>query len=98
MHKRLQHCLCMALVVLPLVCGAAASDTITLGGAKLVIPPPIGFKNVMPNPDAQWLAHTYASSLYEVMAFYIPDGIPAEKVQAGHEIPRHMVLLRSSHP
>src|SRR5437879_4625379 len=74
------------------------SENMTLGGAKLVIPPPSGFQNVISNPDAQWLARPYASSLYDIMAFYIPDGMQVEKVQAGREIPRYMVLLRSSTP
>jgi len=94
----LQHCLCIALVVVPLVCNAAASDTVTIGGAKLVIPPPDGFKNVMANPASHWLAQSYASPYNDIMAFYVPDDIQIEQVQAGRDIPRHMILMRSSRP
>ena len=98
MPTLLQHCLCIVLVVVPLVCGAAASDTVTIGGAKLVIPPPAGFKNVMSNPASHWLAQSYASPYNDVLAFYVPDAMQIDKIQAGREIPRHMILLCSSHP
>ena len=88
----------VALALFALVCAAEESGTITLGGARIAIPSPAGFKNVISNPDAQWLAPAYRSSAYDVAALYVPLDLQVDTVQAGREITRHMVLLRPRDP
>jgi hypothetical protein len=94
----IQSCMGIAVVVLALVCSAEESGIISLGGARIVIPPPAGFKDVMSNPDAQWLTRAYRSSVYDVAALYVPVDMPIEKVEAGREVRRYMVLLRPRNP
>lgn len=88
----------VAAVLFAQVCAADESGTVTFGEARIVIPPPAGFKNVVSNPDAQWLTQPYRSSVHDVVAFYVPEGTPVEKVEAGREIGRHMVVLRPRRP
>src|SRR5438105_3211310 len=59
MKVMIRNCTSLAVVGLALVCSAEDPGTISLGGARIVIPPPAGFKDVMSNPDAQWLAQAY---------------------------------------
>ena len=98
MKRLIQNCMGIAVVVLALVCSAEESGTISLGGARIVIPPPAGFKDVMSNPDAQWLTRAYRSSVYDVAALYVPVDMQIEKVEGGREVRRHLVLLRPRNP
>jgi hypothetical protein len=98
MKLLIQNCMGIAVVVLALVCSAEESGTISLGGARIAIPPPAGFKDVISNPDAQWLTRAYRSSVYDVAALYVPVDMQIEKVEAGREVRRHMVLLRPRNP
>jgi hypothetical protein len=98
MKLLIQHCMGIAVVVLALVCSAEESGTISLGGARIVIPPPAGFKDVVSNPDAEWLTRAYRSPVYDVAALYVPVDMQIEKVEAGREVRRHMVLLRPRNP
>jgi hypothetical protein len=98
MPHLLQHWMSLVWIFFPLVCSAVASDTVTMGGAQIIIPPPSGLHNVIANPAAHWFARAYASASYEVAALYIPTGLQVENVTAGRDIHRHAVLVLPRHP
>jgi hypothetical protein len=88
----------VALVLFAQVCAAGQSSVLVVGGAWIAIPAPAGFKDVMSNPAARWLAQPYRSAVHDVAALYVPEGIQVEKVEAGGDIGRHMVLLQPRSP
>lgn len=90
--------LALALVLCAQVSAADESAVLVIGGARIVIPAPAGFKNAMSLPAARWLAEPYRSSVYDVAALYVPQALQVETVEAGRDVGRHMVLLLPRSP